>query len=436
MIQTRSLDLVIVGNGAAAAEAATAICAAGYRGTIDMFADNPYPPYNPMLGPYYVAGAIARERCFQFGDAGFYERRGIRAHLSEPVVGLTPSLRRLTTATGCYTYRACLVASGARTAVPPVPGLDAPGVFTLRSFDDAESLRRAATRAVSRAVGADHPPVALVLGASFAGLKTADALHHVGMHVCIVERQQVVLPLSIQPDCAALIERHLREQGQELLLATTLAAVRPAHGRLVARLTRGGSLGEDQSAADRSLVREADLIVVCTGTQPNLSFLAAGELEVEAGLAVDRHMATTAPGLFAAGDLAQTIDPMTGVGHVVASWATARRQGRVAGRTMAGVPTEDPGCIACNVQRIGDIVFASAGSSADCDRVDLLDEDGGLAALAYRDGRLAGFNMIGGRAAPGPLVCALNRRIDLNAATRAVAAHWARRVTWTSSTAG
>ena len=103
---------------------------------------------------------------------------------------------------------------------------------------------------------------------------------------------------------------------------------------------------------------------------------------------------------------------------------------------MAGMRGEDPGCVACNVQRIGDIVFASAGSLADCDRVDLLDEDGGLAALAYREGRLAGFNLVGGAATAGPLVCALNRGIDLEAATRVPAAHWARRLTWTSSNAG
>jgi len=92
--------MVIVGNGAAAAEAAMAARGAGYRGSIDLFADNPHPPYNPMLGTYFASGAIPRQMCFPFGGPEFYERYGVRAHLNTPVALLEPSERRFTTADG------------------------------------------------------------------------------------------------------------------------------------------------------------------------------------------------------------------------------------------------------------------------------------------------------------------------------------------------
>ena len=210
----RSLDLVIIGNGAAAAEAALAVRAAGYHGELDLFADNPHPPYNPMLGPYYVSGAISQRCCFPFGGAEFYGRNRVRTHLSDGVVELAPQQKRLTTAAGDqYSYRACLVASGAQTAFPPIPGLDAPGVHALRSFDDAVRLKSAAALAVARGAEEQRRPRGLVLGASFAGLKVADALHDAGMDVCIVEKEPVVLPLAILPDCGALIEQHLRERA-------------------------------------------------------------------------------------------------------------------------------------------------------------------------------------------------------------------------------
>ena len=126
---------------------------AGYRGSIDLFADNPHPPYNPMLGTYFASGAIPRQMCSPFGGPEFYERYGVRAHLNTPVALLEPSERRLTTADGAeYTYRACLVASGAHTTFPPVPGLESPGVCGLRSFDDA--LRPKEAAAATRAPGA------------------------------------------------------------------------------------------------------------------------------------------------------------------------------------------------------------------------------------------------------------------------------------------
>ncbi len=118
-------NLIIIGNGAAAAEAVLAARASGYDGEIKLFADNRHAPYNPMLGTYLVAGKIPLERAFPFGDeAVFYGANRVTAHLGEPVTHLDAEARVLTTAAGeTYEYDRCLVATGARPAVPPIPGL-------------------------------------------------------------------------------------------------------------------------------------------------------------------------------------------------------------------------------------------------------------------------------------------------------------------------
>jgi NADPH-dependent 2,4-dienoyl-CoA reductase/sulfur reductase-like enzyme len=443
----QTLDLVIIGNGAAAAQAVLAVRAAGHSGALDLFADNPYPPYNPMLGPYYVSGVIPRDRCFPFGDAGFYRTNGVRAHLCEPVAALAPWEKRLSTGSREYAYRACLVAAGAHTSFPTIPGLDGAGVYGLRSFDDAMRLKQAATSTVACAAAEGRRPRALVLGASFAGLRVADALHDAGLDVCIVEREPAVLPLAVLPDCGALIERRVRERGQRLLLGMTLDAVESADGRLVACLRSARPTadvaGRDSrppadvapSDSSPSLTEPADFLVVCTGSRPNLDLLAGGGVETETGIIVDEHMQTSVPGLFAAGDVAQAIDPLSGRYRVVALWSNARRQGRTAGRNMAGLHAEDAGCVSCNVQKFGDLLFASAGSLREYDRLEVRPEGKGSAAMAYREGRLVGFNLLGYVGHAGPLTFAIARGTDLNPAEGAAATDWARRIAWTSSNA-
>jgi NADPH-dependent 2,4-dienoyl-CoA reductase/sulfur reductase-like enzyme len=426
----RSLDLVIVGNGAAAAEAAMAARGAGYQGEIDLFADNPHPPYNPMLGTYYASGAVSRELCFPFGGSEFYDLYRIRAHLSMPVAQLEPSERRLTTADGLRsTYRVCLVASGAHTTFPPIPGLDVPGVYGLRSFDDAVRLKGAVAAAVARAAAAGRRPRAIVLGASFTGVKVAEVLSGAGMDVCIVEREACVLPLAAQPDCACAIQQHLHDQGYALRLGASLTGVEVADGRLLARFGDGAAGEHGASGTDEEAT---DLIVVCTGSRPSIGFVEEGAAAIGIGLIVDEHMQTSSPGLYAAGDVAQALNPLSGAHEVVALWANARKQGRVAGLNMAGVHAEYPGNLAYNITHVGDLLFASAGSMREPDTLDLDATGGGVMACAFKDRRLTGFNIVGSAVAAGPWLHALARGGDVRVSDTDSAAEVARRITWTN----
>lgn len=391
---TPALDTVVVGNGAAAAEAVLALRASGYGGRVDLFADGDLPPYNPMLGTYYVAGELTRAECFPFGDAGFYAANGVEAHLSAPVTQLAPGERSLVTADGSrFSYRQCLLATGASAAVPPVAGLAGPGVLTLRSFPDAVRLRGAVVAARVRAATGSAPPRAVVLGASFAGLEVARVLHGLGLDVAVVEREPSVLPRVAHAAAAAAVARRLRALGVDLRLGAEVRAAARAGERLALEVA-GGRLA-------------ADFVVVCTGTRPNLGLLEGSGLAAGGGVDVDERMRTAAPGLLAAGDVARTLDPVTGERTVVALWSSARRQGRAAGLTLAGADACCPGGVPCNIQHVADTLFASGGSYAAADRVDVDERDGSVAALGFLGSRLVGFNLFGDVRRAGPLARAL-----------------------------
>jgi NADPH-dependent 2,4-dienoyl-CoA reductase/sulfur reductase-like enzyme len=421
------VPLAIVGNGAAAAEAVLALRAHGYSGDIDLFADNVHAPYNPMLGTYLVSGAIPLERAFPFGDGrGFYGANRVTTHLEQAVVRLDALERTLTTADGLvYRYDRCLMASGARPSVPPIPGLrealaeplagagamraevataEAPGsqtaaagdpgrrVFTLQSLDDALGLKKAVDSLRSggakwgrepRGTGSPggEAPRAAVLGASFAGVKTAAVLHEMGCKVCLVEKESSILPLSAHPECARLMGAHLLDQGYELRLGATVTGV--GTDRSGARLDFG-ALPEEH----------VDLLVVCTGSRPALGFLTPGQVDVGVGILVDEQLRSNICTLYAAGDVAQGKNLLSGRHEMIGLWANARYQGRAAGRSLAGAPSEYRGSVPHNITRVGRMLFASIGCLKEYDRIETGGTGDTFQVRVWRDDRLTGVNLL------------------------------------------
>ncbi|OFW58333.1 MAG: hypothetical protein A2133_01750 [Actinobacteria bacterium RBG_16_64_13] len=423
------VPLAIVGNGGAAAEAVVALRAHAYAGDIHLFADNQDAPYNPMLGTYLISGAIPLERAFPFGDGHrFYEDHGVTTHLGQAVTALDAAEQRLTTGDGsAYSYDYCLVATGARPAVPPVLGLRealaAPGgaqerrVFTLRSFSDAAGLKETLACLRSRP---GEPARVAVVGASFVGIKVASLVHDLGMRVCLIEREPHILPLSAHPDCARPMEDHLLEQGYELRLGAALAGVemgpfgvRLDFGALPGAADPSGAKG---TACEESTTQEdVDLVVVCAGIRTSLDLLAAGQVDTAEGILVDERMRSSIPTLYAAGDVAQGKNLLSGRHEIIGSWASARYQGRAAGRSLAGAPAGYPGGVPHNITHVGRLLFASVGCIKDYDRMTICRDGNSLQVRVWQGERLAGVNL---------LDCCLNagtmKQALLRAATGAV----------------
>ena len=413
--------LTVIGNGAAAAEAVLAARANGYEGEIRLFADNRHAPYNPMLGTYLVAGKIPLERAFPFGDeAAFYGSNRVVAHLGERVIHLDAEARVLTSAAGeAYEYDRCLVATGARPAVPPIPGLrealaqsQGRRVFTIQTLDDVLALKRAvdALRAGGGEPRGAEPARAAVIGASFAGVKIAAVLHDMGLRVSLVERETSILPLSAHPDSARIMEAHLLEEGYELRLGAALAGVEMApppagaaagsgsqkirlnFGALPGAADPGGAGG---TACEESATQEdVDIVVICTGSRPALSFLTPGQIDLGVGILVDEQMRSNVPTLFAAGDAAQGKNVLSGRHETIGLWSSARYQGRAAGRSLAGVPSGYRGSVPHSITRVGRVLFASVGCLNDYDKVTMSRDGDSYEIRVWQEGRLVGVNLL------------------------------------------
>jgi 3-phenylpropionate/trans-cinnamate dioxygenase ferredoxin reductase subunit len=375
---------VIVGNGPAAVHACRALRARGYEGRIHLFSDHQEPAYNPMLTPYYLAGHLDRAACFPFGGAQMYSSLGVTAHLGRPVIGLDAEARTVELADGSrMAYDQCLVASGASPVVPAISGLYDPRVLVLRTISHADALCRAVAAGARRA---------LVIGASLVGLKAAEALHERGLEVVLTDVAPQVLSLVAAEECARLIEEHLAQNGIELRLGTVLTAVTAVDGALCVEFKQGAPL-------------EADLVVVATGVRPNLDFIPPGQVEQDVGLLVDEHLRTSAPGLFAAGDVAQATNLLTGRKEVVGLWANACLQGRTAGRVMAGDLETYAGSLPCNMVHLLGLTFASVGGerAGGCAVAPARDIPERRCRLAVEEGATVAGNLLGDCSGAGVL---------------------------------
>jgi len=409
-----SIPLAIVGNGGAAAEAVLALRANGYAGEIHLFADNDEAPYNPMLGPYLISGAIPPERALPFGDKEtFYGGNRVTAHLGSVVASLDAEEQTLVTAGGVsYRYDRCLVATGARPSLPSVPGLrealkgepDSRRVFTLRSLEDALRLKDALSRLT---MGPAAGLRAAVIGASLVGVKIAALFRELGLRVCLIEREPHLLPLAAHPDCARMMEASLLEDGYDLRLGASLCSVDaageqirltfgPRRGAVAAGGAEGGRVAPEDEAVDttRANSEDFDLVVVCTGIRPSLDFLVKGQVEIDAGILVDEQMRSSIPTLYAAGDVAQGMNLMSGRHETIALWASARYQGRAAGRSLAGARGGYRGSIPSSISHVGCMLFASVGRLSDYDCLTTSRDGNSLDLRVWRDGRLVGVNLL------------------------------------------
>lgn len=381
-------ELAVIGNGCAGLACIRALRACGDKRPILVLSDTHWPAYNPMLTTYFAGGKISREQMFLFGrnedlrtklDAEIWE--GFRA------ADLDAEGRVIRDQTGrTVSYGQCLVATGASPILPRTPGMTRQTVFFMRTMDDALRLRRRLE---------EQPPrSAAVIGASMVGVKVMELLHARGCRVTLADLAPHILPGAASPECAREMERRLESGGIRLCLGVTVDRLEP-DGTLV--LSSGERL-------------ESDLTVVCIGVRSNLDFLRPGQVETDRGLLVDEYMRTSAPGLYAAGDAAQGRELLSGESMVIGLLANARRQGRTAGRNLAGVKTPYPGNVLHNITHFMDMEFLGAGSVRSYDQVRCMSRGDSFAQLFWTKGRLTGVNLLNGGAVAGPARQALFRQ--------------------------
>ena len=302
--------LVIVGGGAAGHAAAETLRQEGYAGPITLVSADQAEPYDrPNLSKDYLAGS-APEEWMPLRPADHYERLAITLLVDTSVVKLHLASRLVELHDGrSLPFGALLLATGANPIKLDVPGADGPSVFALRTLSDSKRIQEAA-RVARRAI---------VVGSSFIGLEVAAALRARGIEVTVVTPSARPMERLLGPAVADFLRRQHEKHG-----VTFRFSSRPLR---IGHRTVTLSNGEDIPA---------DLVVVGVGVQPATGLAEQAGIEVDGGILVNSQLATSVPGIFAAGDVARFPDPVSGERIRIEHWVVAQRQGSLAAQNMLG----------------------------------------------------------------------------------------------------
>ena len=303
-------SVVIVGGGAAGLAAADMLRREGYEGGVTLISADDSPPCDrPNLSKDYLAGT-AQEDWIPLRSPEYYSENHIDLVLNSRVSSLDVERKRVQLENGkIHGFGALLIATGADPVRLPIPGAADSQVQYLRTFADARAI-------VARAAAAKR---VVVVGASFIGLEVAASLRKRGIEVHVVAPDKTPLERVMGPEVGGFIRKVHESHGVVFHLGQTVSRVE----------------GSRATLSDGTAV-EADFIILGVGVRPAIALGEQAGLAIDRGVIVDEYLETSAPGIFAAGDIARWPDPHSGERIRVEHWVVAERQGQVAAKNILG----------------------------------------------------------------------------------------------------
>ncbi|OUO34774.1 FAD-dependent oxidoreductase [Olsenella sp. An290] len=287
--------------------------------------------------PYYIGGSIQSRADLIVNTPAAYEGlTGVEVRTGVEAVALDAAAHEVTVrekdgTSHAEKYDKLVIATGAAPFVPAgLPGAELPGVFAVRTPDDAEAIRAAVDAGARRAV---------VVGAGFIGLEVAENLLARGLSVTVIDAMPQILPNVFDPEMAGFAQRQLKAAGVRVMTSCALRGI-TGEGKVEAVETASGTL-------------PADLVILSIGIRPNTAWLEGSGVETLKGcVLVDEFGATNLADVYAAGDCAEVKNAITGEPFWSAMGSTANICGRAIARTLTGTPTAYPGALGTGVVRL------------------------------------------------------------------------------------
>jgi NADPH-dependent 2,4-dienoyl-CoA reductase/sulfur reductase-like enzyme len=364
--------LVIAGGGLTAARTIKSYRETGGEGTITLVAQEATLPYHrPPLSKRYLRGETREIPYVE--DEAFYREHDVDVLLETAVVGVDPATRSVMLDDGArLRYGKLLVATGATPRRLRVPGTELEGVFGLRTVVDSAAIREAA-KTIGRAV---------VVGGGFIGMEAAASLRRLGLEVTLIHLGRGLFDQLGSVELSDQLAELYRGQGVGLLF-----------GEEVAGFAGSDVLTHVETKSGRRI--PADLAVVGVGVVTNVDFLSSSGITVDNGVVVNARFEASAPGVYAAGDVASFFDPLYERQRRIEHWSNASYQGAEVGRILAGAEGGYD-----HVSSFFSEVFGTTIKAfGDVSRFDTLTAEGTLAdgfLAAYGDaGRLVGAVTVG-----------------------------------------
>ena len=361
------MKVIIVGGVAGGASCAARLRRLDERAEILMVERGPYVSYANCGLPYHIGGVIEKESSLLVAtEQTFRGQFAIDVRTRCEVVGISPKKKtveiknHVTGQVSTESYDKLVLSPGAAPIRPPLPGIDLPGIFSVRTVPDAREIREWIERGSSDSTGEhtssgfplDKTKRAVVVGGGYIGLEMAENLVHRGVEVTVVEMlDQVMAPLD--PECARLVERHLEKHGVRLALNDGVSGFRQTANGSLEVLTKSGK------------AHPADIVILAIGVRPETSLAKMAGLEIgqRGGIRVDEQMRTSDPDIFAVGDAVEVKDFVTGEWSLIALAGPANRQGRIVADVIAGRDSRFRGTQGTSVIGIFGATVAATGAN-------------------------------------------------------------------------
>jgi NADPH-dependent 2,4-dienoyl-CoA reductase/sulfur reductase-like enzyme/rhodanese-related sulfurtransferase len=335
------MKVIIVGGVAGGASCAARLRRLDEKAEILMVERGPYVSYANCGLPYHVGGVIEKESSLLVADVNtFRSQFAVDARTGCEAIKISPDKKTVdlrNVATGEVTtesYDKLVLSPGAPSIRPPLPGIDLPGIFEVRTVPDARAIREWIERGSLFLSGMHkysgfqtlRPKTrAVVIGGGFIGLETAENLVHRGFDVTLVEMgDQVLAPLD--PEMAHIVEAYVEKHGIRLALNDGVAGFKQAANGTIDVLTKSGKS------------HPADVVILALGVRPDTTLAKMAGLKIgeRGGIRVDEQMRTSNADIFAVGDAVEVKDFVTGEWSLIALAGPANRQGRIAADVIAG----------------------------------------------------------------------------------------------------
>ncbi|MEE8075452.1 MAG: FAD-dependent oxidoreductase [Candidatus Binatia bacterium] len=365
---------VIVGAGTAGWNAITTLRELD-KGDSEIILVSEEAPYSRMVLPYYLAQSIGESHVYTANPSRLAKLK-VETRVGQRAQQIDVASKKLVLKGGGeIPYDRLLIATGSSPIKAPVPGADGDNVHSFWTLAHA--------RAVTASLRKDARVV--VIGAGFISFTILNALVNRGAKLSVVELESRILPRMVDETGAAIVEKWLTERGVVVRTATKLSSIEDKNGAKLLRFEKGPDL-------------EADLVIMATGIRPNIEWARSSGIEINSGILVDDHCRTSVTDIFAAGDIAEGPDAVTGERVVHAIEPTAMQHGRVAAANMAGMDTAFEGSLLMNIVDVLDLEIASFGAWDDpkAEVFEAVQADRpAYRKLLFRGGRVVGAILLG-----------------------------------------
>jgi NADPH-dependent 2,4-dienoyl-CoA reductase/sulfur reductase-like enzyme/rhodanese-related sulfurtransferase len=363
-----NMKVIIVGGVAGGASCAARLRRLDEKVEILMVERGPFVSYANCGLPYHVGGSIENEASLLVATEQMFRAVfNIDCRPNNEVIGISAKEKtvklknHVSDEVTIEKYDKLVLSPGAAPIRPPLPGIDLPGIFSVRTVADAKNIREWLERDIDRSVGnsftgvdtVSKPKHAVVIGGGFIGLEMAENLVERGLSVTLLEKLDQVMP-PLDPEMARLVKRYMKKHDIKVKTGDGVAGFK--------RAEKGGGL---EVLTEQGKTHPADIVVMAIGVKPEteLAKMAGIEIGERGGIRVNEHMITSNPDVFAVGDAVEVKDFVTGEWTLIPLAGPANRQGRIAADVIAGRKSKFRGTQGTSICKLFGAAIAQTGVS-------------------------------------------------------------------------